>query len=360
MTRRMTVVCGGKSPEHKISLLSAQNITKGLQELGDEVTVIYIDIKGAWFHAGDTSDFSTLPERAKHLEPLSVRFGFPTEPWVSLENPQKTYACDCVFPVLHGPMGEDGTVQGLLELLGVPYVGPDVLGSSLCMHKGVARDVLASYGIKSIPFQLMNKPTYDKFHALQAFHKWDKDVFVKPARLGSALGISRVSDEKDYLQALKQAFQFDSHVMVEPVMHGRELEVAVLGSRGQYQIAGPAEIITDGTFYSYDQKYADSSTTKLMPKANLPEEVATTIREIAIQIATALTCEGMVRVDGFLTKSGDYFFSEANTIPGFTSISQYPQMWEANGKELPELLNDLIDLAVSRQKLQSSLQRTSM
>lgn len=350
MNQQLTVLCGGQSSEHAISLISAQNVANTLHDAGRSVSIIFIDQAGRWFYL-DTAFPVNIPEalqKTNALDPIVPSMHHERNPWVSLQDPSRSYACDCVLPMLHGPMGEDGTVQGVLTLLGVPYVGPDVLGSSVCMHKAAARDMLEGHGIASVPFYLIHANQWENEELLAVFRDWGEDVYVKPVRMGSAIGISHALSEETFFAAITEAFRYDTQILIEPAMDGRELEVAVRGSLGQLEATLPGEICRGDVFYSYSEKYTASSTSQVDVSADIDPDVAESVSEQATEIAEILRCEGMVRIDGYLLESGEYLFSEANTIPGFTSISMYPQMWEHAGESNADLLIHLIQFAIER------------
>jgi len=358
MDQHLTVLCGGQSSEHAISLISAQNVANTLSTAGCLVSVVFIDQKGRWFYL-DGSFPINLSEAVKNvdaLEPIVPSMHHASHPWLSLSDPNRSYPCDCVLPILHGPMGEDGTVQGLLTLMNLPYVGPDVLGSSLCMHKAAAREILLGHGIESVPFYLVHADQWEKEELLAVFCDWGEDVYVKPIRMGSAVGISHASSETGFFAAMREAFRYDTQIMIEPAMKGRELEVAVRGSLGQLESTLPGEICRGDVFYSYSEKYAASSTSLVQVPADLDPDTAQSVSEQAAEIAEILRCEGMVRIDGYLLESGEYLFSEANTIPGFTSISMYPKMWEHAGDSQAELLKHLVGIAMQRFNARSALE----
>ncbi|HEX4680747.1 MAG TPA: D-alanine--D-alanine ligase family protein [Gaiellaceae bacterium] len=348
MTRRIAVILGGRSSENAISLASAASVIDGLESSGNEVVAIEIDRDGQW-----QLDGSTL----KPLEPASPTvedqpLEMQREPGSELVRagdlerlPGRDVATaltgvDVVFPVLHGPFGEDGTVQGLLELANVPYVGAGVLGSALCMDKDIFKAVLRDHGVpvtQNITLRLGDEPR----------NPFDYPVFVKPARLGSSVGISKAHDEDELRQAVALAFEHDEKVLVEQFVPGIEVEVGVLGNL-QPIASLPGEIVvTHNEWYDYEAKY-DQGEMDLVVPARISEAQLERAQELAVRAFVATDCEGMARADLFVRADGEVLVNELNTIPGFTSTSVYARLFEASGIGYAELLQRLADLAVER------------
>jgi D-alanine-D-alanine ligase len=306
---RVAVLGGGRSSEHDVSLASAESVRAGLAEGGHEPLDVRIDREGRWTSGGE--------ELA--LEPGGGLLG-----------------ADAVFPALHGPFGEDGTVQGLLELLDVPYVGAGVLASSLSMDKALFKDLMAAHGVPQVEYAVVREgPGRDSL---------GPPVFVKPARLGSSVGISRAVSEVQLDRALALAFEHDPVVVVERMATGIEVECSVLGNR-EPEASTPGEIvIRKGDWYDYEAKYTDGGMELVVP-ARTPylEEV----RRLAVEVFKIVGCSGMARVDFFVTEEG-VLVNELNTIPGFTATSVYAKLWEASGVPYPELLDRLLELALER------------
>ena len=259
---------------------------------------------------------------------------------------------DVVFPVLHGPFGEDGTVQGLLRLADVPFVGAGVLGSAVGMDKDVMKRLLRDAGIPVGKFITLRAG--DKLSFKDAKKKLGSPLFVKPANLGSSVGVSKVRTETEFKKAVKEAFQFDTKVIVEEFIEGREIECSVLGNDDPIASV-PGEIILHDDFYSYDAKYIDENGASLEIPAKLDAKTRKLVQETAVRTFKALECEGMGRVDSFVTKDGRVVVNEINTIPGFTSISMYPKLWEASGISYSKLVDKLIQLAIERFEKQRKL-----
>jgi D-alanine-D-alanine ligase len=310
---RVAVLCGGRSGEHEISLRSAESIIAGLNPAKYEVQRIFITPEGRW------------EPRALSPEPG--------------ENP----GIDVVFPVLHGTFGEDGTVQGLLELANLPYVGAGVLASAVSMDKEVTKRLLVERGLPVAEYRTVARGHYGGTLSLPF------PLFVKPANLGSSVGISKVKSCAELPDALELAGQYDRKILVERGITGREFECSVLGSE-QPLAAVPCEVIPSRDFYDYEDKYLLDAAKLIVPAPLTPEQTAE-IQRLAIAGYQAVECEGMARVDFLLeTATGQFYINEINTIPGFTSISMYPKMWEAAGVPFAELLDRLIDLALERHR----------
>ena len=252
---------------------------------------------------------------------------------------------DVVFPILHGPFGEDGTVQGLLRLANVPFVGAGVLGSAVGMDKDVMKRLLRDAGIPIGKFLVSTGESPVSF--AKAKTELGVPLFIKPANLGSSVGISKVTDEATYDTAVGEAFEFDTKVIIEEFIKGREIECSVLGNENPIASV-PGEVLVHSEFYSYEAKYLDENGASLQIPADLPADTVKLVQETAVRTFKALCCEGMGRVDSFLTEDGRVVVNEINTIPGFTNISMYPKMWEASGISYSQLIDKLIMLAIER------------
>lgn len=353
---RVGILFGGKSAEHEISLQSAKNILEAIDKKKYEVLLIGIDKDGRWY----------LNDAAKLLlstgTPLpSLRTLGGTKKRVTLI-PSKTTAqlvrlsdyrpakpLNVVFPVLHGPFGEDGTVQGLLKLANVPFVGADVLGSAVGMDKDVMKRLLRDAGIRTAKFLVFDRSSAGEIDFERVKHQLGLPFFIKPANLGSSVAINKVRDRKQFGNAVKEAFQYDSKILVEEHIQGREIECSVLGN--DRPIASlPGEIIPRHEFYSYEAKYLDENGAILEVPAKLPAHVAKEVQDLSIKTFKVLCCEGMARVDFFLRDNREVIVNEINTIPGFTKISMYPKLWEASGIPYTKLIDRLIQLALERFK----------
>jgi D-alanine-D-alanine ligase len=322
MSRRIAVILGGRSSENAISVASAASVIDALERSGNDVVAVQIDREGHW-------ELGTGTKAIESGERLPGK-----EIATTLSD------VDVVFPVLHGPFGEDGTVQGLLELAGVPYVGAGVLASALCMDKDMFKSVLRDHGVpvtENITLRLGDEPR----------NPFDYPVFVKPARLGSSVGITKAHDDEELRRGVALAFEHDEKVLVERFVSGIEVEVGVLGN--QRPIASlPGEIVvTHNEWYDFEAKYDEGEMDLVVP-ARITEEQIERAQELAVRAFVASDCEGMARADMFVRDDGEVLVNELNTIPGFTSTSVYARLFEASGIGYSELLQRLADLAVER------------
>jgi D-alanine-D-alanine ligase len=357
MKKTVGILFGGKSAEHEVSLQSAKNVYEAIDRERYEPALIGIDKSGRWL-LNDASRFLLNAEDPKRisLNPDGENVALaPQSGGLLTANllSQGGLKLDVVFPILHGPFGEDGTVQGLLKLADIPFVGPGVLGSAAGMDKDVMKRLLRDSGIAIGKFLAVRSS-----EATPSFDLVTKTLglpfFIKPANMGSSVGISKVHDEAEYLPAVTRAFQFDTKIIIEEFIPGRELECAVLGNENP-AASVPGEVIPSHEFYSYDAKYLDENGASLQIPARLPGQTAKRVQELAIQTFKALCCEGLSRVDFFLREDGELLVNEINTMPGFTKISMYPKLWEASGLSYTDLISKLIDLAFERYAKEKSL-----
>ena len=356
---KIGVLFGGKSAEHEVSLRSAENVFNALDKNKYDVVLIGIEKTGKWI-LGDSSK-KLLDKTNSKLYKLnssnsdSVALVPQGGGAISnLCNINSKTSIDIVFPVLHGPFGEDGTIQGLLKLANIPFVGASVLGSAVGMDKDVMKRLLRDAGIpigKFITIKHGEKISFEK-----AKENLGLPLFIKPANMGSSVGISKVRNKNQFFKAIKEAFKFDTKVMVEEFINGREIECAVLGNDIP-RASIPGEIIANQEFYSYDAKYIDEGSVAVIP-AKISKKAVKEIQQLSIKTFKTINCEGFGRVDCFLKKNGKVYINEINTIPGFTSISMYPKLWEASGLPLSKLLDKLIELAIERFKKEQKLKTT--
>jgi D-alanine-D-alanine ligase len=343
---------GGRSAEHDVSRVTAVAVAKALDPERYEVVPVGITTDGAWLLASDAqamleSGRDALPA-AFVVEGETVRP--PTEPGggevvVASGGVGATFGVDVVLPMLHGPYGEDGTVQGLLELADLPYVGAGVLGSAVGMDKIMMKRAFASAGLPIAKYlALRDGHDVDAF-VESAAKSLGFPCFVKPSNMGSSVGVSKAYDEGELAVAIGQAFEFDEWILAEEMVTGREIEVAVLGDDPP-DASLPGEIVPGAEFYDYDDKYRDGAA-KLLAPAPLDDAETETVRTLAVQAFEACRCEAMARVDFFYGEQG-FVVNELNTIPGFTPISMYPRLWEVSGLSYSRLLDRLIELAIAR------------
>jgi D-alanine-D-alanine ligase len=320
--KKVGILFGGKSAEHEISLLSAKNVYEAIDKTKFEPVFIKIDKSGQW-------------------------------------QMDEIFKFDVIFPILHGPFGEDGTIQGLLKLTDIPFVGPSVLGSAVGMDKDVMKRLLRDAQIPIGKFITLK--SHEQTPSLAEIEsKLGVPFFIKPANMGSSVGINKVRNEAELTSALKEAFLYDAKIIIEEFIPGREIECAVLGNE-EPAASMPGEIIPSHDFYSYDAKYLDEKGASLQIPAKLDVETQKSIQELAVKVFQVLCCEGLSRVDFFLKDNGEILVNEINTMPGFTRISMYPKMWEASGVSYSDLITLLIELAISRferdRKLKTSVQK---
>jgi len=345
------IIFGGKSAEHEVSLQSAKNVYDAIDRDRFEPVLIGIDKNGVWRSTGGSLSLlnSSDPRRISlNTSGAPVTLGPASEGRLSVQADKAALPpnlkLDVVFPILHGPLGEDGTVQGLLKLAGVPFVGTGVLGSAVGMDKDVMKRLFRDAGLpigKFLTFKSHEKiPSFAEIEAaLQS------PFFVKPANMGSSVGINKVRSEAEYENAVKEAFKYDVKIIIEEFIPGREIECAVLGNENP-AASIPGEVIPTHEFYSYDAKYIDENGARLEIPAKIDDDCKKRIQELAIKVFQTLCCEGLSRVDFFLKKNGEILVNEINTMPGFTRISMYPKLWEASGIGYTELISRLIELAI--------------
>ena len=357
---RVGILFGGKSAEHEVSLQSAKNVADAIDRSKYDVTLIGIDKTGRWL----------MPDQAQYLinetDPKLIALNKDNQERVALV-PESGgslvdlaaggdhSAIDVVFPILHGPFGEDGTVQGLLKLAGVPFVGAGVLGSAVGMDKDVTKRLLRDAGIPIADFVVLRQGDVADFASIAG--SLGVPFFVKPANLGSSVGVSKVADEAGFNEAIELAFDYDTKVLVEEFVDGREVECSVLGNE-QPIASVVGEITAHHEFYSYEAKYIDENGAGLSVPADIPDEASDRIREMAVQVFEVIGCEGLGRVDFFLKPDGGLIVNEINTLPGFTQISMYPQLWAATGISYPDLIDRLITLALERFEREDRLKTT--
>ncbi len=357
---RVGILFGGKSAEHEVSLLSAKSVIEAIDKNKYEVVLIGINKSGEWFlheelkHCLLHADDAKLIQLKKVQETVALVPKELGNPLVSLSGKTLNKAIDVVFPILHGTYGEDGTVQGLLKLANVPFVGAGVLASAVGMDKDVMKRLLRDAELPTAKFLVVNR--FDsknlKFETIKKI--LGLPFFVKPANLGSSVGISKIKSEDDFYEKVALAFEYDRKILFEEFIPGREIECSVLGNDDPIASL-PGEVIPQHEFYSYEAKYLDQNGALFEIPAQLSAELVIKIQTLAIETYKTLCCEGMARVDMFLKEDGQIVINELNTIPGFTRISMYPKMWVASGLSYPDLIDKLIELALQRFRDEQSL-----
>lgn len=352
---RVGILFGGKSAEHEVSLQSAKNVLEALDKKRFEPVLIGIDKEGKW-HLNDAkhfllnSDNPKLIKLNKSSKSLALTPGAQHKQLIAADTGQSFEAIDVVFPVLHGPYGEDGSMQGLLKQMGIAYVGADVLGSAVGMDKDVMKRLLRDAQIPIGKFETVYDYQKDTVNFDTIQKKLGLPLFIKPANLGSSVGISMAKDKEQFDKGIAEAFQYDRKVVIEEYIKGREIECAVLGN--DHPVASvPGEVVSNKAhhdFYSYEAKYIDEQGAAVDIPAKLPPSVLKQVQEYAVKVFQVLCCQGMARVDCFVTQDHRIIVNEINTLPGFTNISMYPMLWRAEGKSYTQLVSQLIDGAIER------------
>lgn len=366
---RVGVIFGGRSAEHEVSLNSAKSVIRALNPAKYDIGLIGITTEGRWINFGEVT---ALPE-GQAVEPAKLldasNSGRESASTIEVDDTGRALVVspaealsrgepfEVVFPVLHGPYGEDGTIQGLLEMADVPYVGCGVLASAAGMDKDIAKQLFKVNGIPIIEYEVIKRKTWEATatdsagrEALvkQIAAKIGYPCFVKPVNMGSSVGVMRANTDAELVTALDNASRYDRKLMVEKGIKPRELEVAVLGN-DEPVASVVGELVHVSEFYDYEAKYKNSAGMSFYIPAEIPAQVSERIRTLAVQAYQILDCAGMTRVDFFMDRdSGELYLNEVNTIPGFTSLSMYPMMWEASGVSYPELVDKLIELALER------------
>jgi D-alanine-D-alanine ligase len=346
---RLVVLFGGQSAEHDVSCVTAAHVLRAVDPHRYDAVPVGITRAGQWVLAegaiaalqtGSVALPSTLEADGPEIDPLPAVM------------PGSSGAPVVVLPLLHGPHGEDGTVQGMLELAGVPYVGSGVLGSALCMDKAAAKQVLAANGVPQVRYVAARDVDVDPSFTERVGEELGWPVFVKPANLGSSIGVTRVGGPDALAPALAVAFRYDEWVVVEEGVRAREIECAVLGNATP-RASLPGEVVASHDFYDYEDKYVDGTVQLIIPAA-LPDAVVAEVQSLAVQAFRLLRCDGMARVDFFYEQDGrGLLLNEVNTIPGFTPGSMYPKLWEASGLAYADLIDELVRLALERHERRS-------
>lgn len=343
---KLGIIFGGTSTEHNVSIVSGTSIIKNLNKEKYEIYPIYIDLKGEWFKYTYNNEEFKVGDEIIGTEKIENIVKYLKE-------------LDIVFPVLHGLYGEDGTIQGMLELLKIPYVGTKVLGSSICMDKAYAKVIFDKANISQAEYIYIRKYNDKYIYIEKDFTEEILDIngiiknvldkikfpmFVKPSNAGSSVGISKVENETELIKAIEYAGKFDNKILIEEGIQGREVECAVFGNE-EVQTSCLGEILSADEFYSFNAKYQNQESKTVIP-ADLPEELSNEVRKIAKKAYKATDCKGLARVDFFVDdKNNKIYINEINTIPGFTQISMYPKLWEQTGVNYSDLLDKLIELA---------------
>jgi len=347
---KVAILFGGRSAEHEVSLESAINVINAMDMDKYEPVLIGIDRQGTWFRnenallllKSGNADWIQLDEGNREIALMSSK---DHGQLLDLTNRDRISPIDVIFPVLHGPYGEAGSIQGFSRLANVPCVGAGILGSAVCMDKDVSKRILREAGIAVAEFVTLRGKGDLKERIEEIEETLGYPLFVKPVNMGSSVGISRVMNSDELIPAIKSAFKYDTKVLVEQEIPGREIECSILGNEIPI-VSVPGEIVTKEGFYSYDLKYIDEDGAVLIIPADLESETIERIQATALRAFERLECSGMARVDMFLSEHGEIYVNEINSIPGFTRISMYPRLWEASGISYSDLIDRLISLAI--------------
>lgn len=368
MKTKLILLYGGKSAEHEVSIQTAFSVINALDLNKFEAIPVYITNEGKWISGPEITGKLAFSEQLRFSPEDSLKLsekegetstGYAVSPAAISEETENTV----VFPLLHGPNGEDGTVQGLLEVLDLPYVGNGVLASSSAMDKIVMKKIFADAGIPQLPAVAVRQIDWREFKEEMLTDMEEALVypmFVKPANLGSSVGISKASNRKELEAAMEEAFLYDRRVVVEQGVVAREIEIAVLGNDTPV-CSVPGEILPkgadDSSFYDYKAKYQDNDTTLVIP-AEVTDEVLAKLKDFAIQAFLGIDGSGLVRADFFVTEQEDIYLNEVNTMPGFTPVSMYPLLWQASGLPYDKLIEQLVELALERYETKSKLKHS--
>lgn len=343
---QLAIIFGGKSTEHEISILSTQSILKYIDRTAFDLHLLKIDTNGHWWLVEENSIQTTLGT------PVTLVPGVPKTKLIDLNNGKTIGFLDVVFPVLHGVFGEDGTIQGFFKMVDIPFVGCDVLASSTCMDKDVTKRLLRDSGISVVPYIVAKVTKIPSASKVEQELGWP--VFIKPANLGSSVGVYKVKNTEDYQEKIKLALTYDHKVLIEKEALGKEVECSVLGNE-EPKASLPGEVITSTDFYDFESKYLDAESSRTQIPASITDDQIEEVRTTAIKAYKCMGCQGLARVDFFVTKDDEVYINEINTLPGFTNISMYPKMWEASGIEYTQLLSLLIELALNKHEKDAKL-----
>lgn len=350
--KKVGIIFGGKSAEHEVSLQSAKNIVDAIDKDKYDAVLIGIDKQGKW-HLNDPSSYLLNAENPKLIrlnksnDHVAIVPGKSGEQLIHEANAATLEQLDAIFPIVHGTLGEDGSLQGMLRIADLPFVGASVLGSSICMDKEIAKRLLEAAGIHVAKGFAFKRSKKDNIIYEDIAGQIGTPMFIKPANQGSSVGVSKVSTKEEFVKGVEMAFQYDHKVIIEEGLNGREIECSVLGNSDPIASL-PGEILPNTEFYSYESKYIDETGAELAIPASLSDEMVKKVQQTAVHAFEALQCEGLARVDFFLTEQGEVYVNEINTLPGFTRISMYPKLWEVSGISYPDLIDRLIQLAIER------------
>ncbi|MCG3420304.1 D-alanine--D-alanine ligase [Oceanobacillus jordanicus] len=356
------IIYGGKSVEHEVSLQSANSIVKAINRDKFEPILIGVDKKGKW-HLNNEASYLFNPENIEQVElnkskdHVAILPGEMKNQLILTKYGSPLKQLDVIFPVVHGTLGEDGSIQGLLKIANLPYVGSDVLGSAICMDKDIAKRLMQGVGINVAKWQSFTISQRDKIHYEELATYLGRSMFIKPANLGSSVGVSNVSTKEEFENAINMVFEYDHKIIIEETIIGREINFALLGNENPL-VSLPGEVLINNGLYSYKSKYMNEDDTKFGIPAKLNESKIDEMQRVALKAFETLQCEGLARVDFFLTDDGCFYVNEVNTLPSFAKTSIYPRLWEASGLDYSDLINHLINLAIKRYNRQQKFKST--
>jgi D-alanine-D-alanine ligase len=357
--QRVGIIFGGQSTEHEVSLQSAKNIFDAIDKNKFDVVLFGIDKQGEW-HLNDTSGFLLNAENPELIalnrsgNNVALVPGQASRQLIISKNEHEISQIDVIFPIVHGTLGEDGSLQGLLRMAGLPFVGSGVLGSAVSMDKDFTKRLLRDAGLNVAPWISITRAQRPQIDVKAIIERFGLPLFIKPANQGSSVGVSKVNRMEEFEKALEVAFSFDHKVLIEQSIAGREIECAVLGNDEPVaSVCG--EVVVHDEFYSYETKYISKSGAQTQIPAAISSAASDAIRDVALKAFQALECCGMARVDVFLTLDEQIVVNEVNTLPGFTNISMYPKLWQATGISYSELISRLIELAHQRHNQNATL-----
>ncbi|MBY0553713.1 D-alanine--D-alanine ligase [bacterium] len=346
MKKKIALVFGGRSAEHEVSIVSASNIYAALDKTLFDPVLVGISKEGSWYYFSDAEVFKkykSISDTEMMGQNLVSLLTFHEKTYLMVIKTQEKIALDCAFPIVHGTMGEDGTLQGFFKILNLPFVGCGVLSSAVGMDKDYMKRILTDAKIPNSKFIILKKD--EDYVYADLVKKIGTPFFIKPANAGSSVGVHKIKNEMDFTQKLNDSFLYDHKVVAEEFIEGREIECSVMGHGYHPKASLPGELIVKHEFYSYEAKYVDPDGAVIQIPARISADETANIQAMAIKTYKALGCDGMTRVDFFLKKDGSVFVNEINTLPGFTQISMYPKMWQATGIQYKDLITALINLA---------------
>lgn len=357
MKRKVAIIFGGKSAEHEVSFASATNIYNAMDREQFTPILLGIDKKGEWYYKEKYQTANINLVENDYFPEAELVYLSSSENHIQViekKSNQMLTSFDIAFPIVHGTFGEDGTLQGILKSLDIPFVGPDVLGSAIAMDKDIAKRLFLSEGIPVALSYTIYKHNASRYTFMQIADGLGIPFFVKPANAGSSVGVSKVTNEAEFHNAVQEGFRYDNKILVEEAVIGKELECGVLGNE-EACASVVCEIVATESFYSYDAKYISSTGATLQIPAHIDSALSDSIREYAVRAFHVIGCEGMAHVDFLLSDSGKLVLNEINTLPGFTAISMYPKMWKKTGVSENELIMRIIMLAVQRHDRDANL-----